>query len=78
MYLILRIAYHAIWTQPKDDRSDEEDDEAEEAARREEKARLEELRLLKLNGGSVKTANGHAIDGHESYAGAVKEGKKEI
>ena len=79
MYLILRIAYHAIWTQPKDDRSDEEDDEAEEAARREEKARLEEIRLLKLGGkGSVSAANGHAKEGHGSYADAVVEGKKEI
>ena len=72
----------------KDVRSDDEDDEVEEEERRKaerEKERellmngkLKEAGIGKINGSPEHSGtNGIAPEGHESYAGAVIEGKKE-
>ena len=78
MYLILRIAYNILIKKEaeRDVRSDDEEDEAEEEASRTEQKKVE-LRNLKNDVAEKKALNGKAPEGHDTYADAVVEGKKE-
>jgi len=83
LFFILKVAYNIVFAKVVADvRSDDEDEsEVEKDAKNKEGylsggEKAKAIEDSKTNG-SIKAANGHAMENHDSFADAVVEGKKE-